>query len=100
MNPDALIKTIHSFKSFFVGYLTNKEVVELEEFAYTGFISTDLVLILEILALKEITSVDAALIYSLEPVLGAILAYLFLGERWTTMGWLGALVILGSSVFV
>ena len=57
-------------------------------------------LVLEIFALKDITSVDAALIYSLEPVLGALFAYIFLGERWTSVGWVGAGMILFSSLLV
>ena len=41
---------------------------------------------------------DAALIYSMEPVLGAGLAYVVLGERWGRLGWLGAALIIASSL--
>lgn len=42
-------------------------------------------------------STDAAIIYTMEPVLGALWAYLFLGERWGPDGWIGAALILFSS---
>lgn len=38
------------------------------------------------------------MIYSMEPISGALLAYAFLGERWGPSGWLGAAVILLASV--
>lgn len=44
------------------------------------------------------SSTDAAMIYSLEPVAGALMAYAFLGERWGLWGWVGGAVILGSSM--
>lgn len=64
---------------------------------YTGILSTDLALVCEFEALQDVSSVDAALVYTLEPVLGALLAWLLLGERWGPAGWVGAGLIVGSS---
>eukprot|EP00878_Enallax_costatus_P021769 GHUV01023062.1.p1 GENE.GHUV01023062.1~~GHUV01023062.1.p1 ORF type:complete len:275 (+),score=90.51 GHUV01023062.1:264-1088(+) len=68
------------------------------ELLYTSFCSTDLVLVLELMALQHVSSTEAALVYSLEPVSGALMAYAFLGERWGAMGWVGAAIILAASV--
>jgi hypothetical protein len=38
------------------------------------------------------------MIYSMEPVLGALVAYAFLGERWGGWGWAGAGVIMAASL--
>jgi hypothetical protein len=38
------------------------------------------------------------MIYSLEPVAGALMAYAFLGERWGAWGWIGGGIILGASM--
>ena len=40
----------------------------------------------------------AAIIYTAEPLWGAGLAYALLGERWGALGWLGAALIVGSSL--
>ncbi len=69
------------------------------EALYTGLFTTDAVLLMEVFALKDVSSTDAAIVYTLEPVLGAALAFAFLGERWTPRGWVGAALIVGSSVF-
>lgn len=65
---------------------------------YTGLLSTDLALLIELVALKDVSSTDAAIIYTLEPVLGAGLAFAVLGERWGPAGWVGAGLIVGSSL--
>ncbi len=41
---------------------------------------------------------EASIIYTLEPVLGAAFAYLLLGERWGPAGWCGAALIVLSSL--
>lgn len=64
---------------------------------FTGFISTDIALLLELTALQEVDSTDAAIVYTMEPVLGALWAYILLGERWGPNGWIGAALILASS---
>jgi drug/metabolite transporter (DMT)-like permease len=45
-----------------------------------------------------VSSTDAAIIYTMEPVLGAGMAYVMLGERWGKLGWLGAALIIASSL--
>lgn len=46
--------------------------------------------------LQDVSSTEAAIIYTLEPVLGAGLAYGLLGERWNASGWAGAGLIIGA----
>lgn len=65
---------------------------------YTAWMTTDVALLIELLALQDVSSTEAALVYSLEPISGALFAYAFLGERWGTLGWVGAAIILISSV--
>ncbi|EIE22050.1 hypothetical protein COCSUDRAFT_56482 [Coccomyxa subellipsoidea C-169] len=65
---------------------------------YTGLMSTDAVLMIEVVALHDVSSTDAAIIYTMEPVLGAGLAYVVLGERWGSLGWVGAALIIASSL--
>ena len=45
---------------------------------------------------QDVSSTEAAIIYTLEPVFGASLAYIMLGERWGTSGWVGAGLIVVS----
>ena len=65
---------------------------------WTGIVTTDVALLLELIALRDVSSSDAAIIYTLEPVLGAAFAYLALGERWGPIGWAGAGLIVASTV--
>ena len=67
---------------------------------FTSLLTTDLVLLLELWAMEYVTSVDAAIVYSMEPALGAGMAWIFLGERWGAPGWVGALLIVGSSLAI
>jgi drug/metabolite transporter (DMT)-like permease len=68
------------------------------ELLYTSLCSTDLALLCEMVALQSVTSTEAAMVYSLEPVSGALLAYAFLGDRWGPAGWAGAALILAASL--
>lgn len=63
---------------------------------YTGLFTTDVALLMELVALRDVTSTEAAIIYTMEPVLGAGLAFAVLGERWGPTGWIGAALIVGS----
>ena len=47
--------------------------------------------------MQDVDSTDAAIVYTMEPVLGALWAYILLGERWGPNGWIGAALILASS---
>ena len=68
------------------------------ELLWTGLLSTDAVLLIELVALRDVTSIDAAIIYTLEPVLGAFLAWAILGERFGPLGFVGAAIILSSAL--
>jgi len=52
----------------------------------------------QVVALHDVSSTDAAIIYTMEPVLGAAFAYALLGERWGNLGWAGAGLIVISSL--
>jgi drug/metabolite transporter (DMT)-like permease len=66
------------------------------EVMYTGLLTTDVALLMELVALRDVTSTEAAIIYTMEPVLGAGQAFAFLGERWGPLGWVGAALIVSS----
>ena len=68
------------------------------ELLWTGLLSTDAVLLIELVALRDVSSIDAAIVYTLEPVVGAFLAWLILGERFGPLGFVGAAVILSSAL--
>jgi len=65
---------------------------------YMGVATTALTLWMEARAMKVVSAPMAALIYSSEPLWGVSLSFLVLGERWGSTGWVGAALILGSSV--
>jgi drug/metabolite transporter (DMT)-like permease len=65
---------------------------------YTGLLSTDFALWIELVALHDVSSTEAAIIYTMEPVMGALLCYCMLGERWSAAGWVGAGLIIASSL--
>lgn len=66
------------------------------EIIYTSLLTTDVVLIMELMALQDISSTEAAIIYTLEPVLGAAFAFAVFGERWSASGWIGAGMIVAA----
>ncbi|KAI7839105.1 hypothetical protein COHA_007110 [Chlorella ohadii] len=69
-----------------------------QQVLYCGLLTTDLALLMEVLALQDVSSVEAAIIYTLEPVLGAAFAWVMLGERLGPKGFAGAAIILASSL--
>jgi len=66
---------------------------------YMGLMTTALTLWIEVEALKDVSAPLAALIYSAEPLWGALFAWLILDERWGTTGWVGAALVVASSLF-
>lgn len=66
--------------------------------AYMGLGTTALTLWIEMSALKQVSAPLAALIYTAEPLWGAGFAWLLLGERWGPTGWIGAFLIVSSSL--
>jgi drug/metabolite transporter (DMT)-like permease len=61
-----------------------------------GLGTTAFTLSVEMHALKDVSAPLAALIYTAEPLWGALFAWVLLGERWGPSGWLGAALIVGS----
>jgi len=61
------------------------------EIAYMAFVVTNFGLWAEVVALQHVTSIEAAIVYTLEPILGAIMGAMLLGEStFHGFGWLGA----------
>ena len=46
----------------------------------------------------QVSAPLAALIYTAEPLWGALFAWVLLGERWGSTGWVGAFLIVSSSL--
>jgi len=67
--------------------------------AWMGLATTALTLYIEVESLKEVSAPLAALIYTSEPLWGAVLAWFLLDERWGATGWAGAALIIGSSLY-
>lgn len=65
---------------------------------YTGLISTAFCLWIEVVALRDVSATEAAMVYTLEPLYGAGFAWTLLGERWGLKGWIGAALILSGSL--
>ena len=51
----------------------------------------------EMHALKTVSAPLAALIYTAEPLWGALFAWVLLDERWGPTGWVGATLIVAST---
>jgi drug/metabolite transporter (DMT)-like permease len=68
--------------------------------AYMGFFTTSFTLLIEFLALQNVSASLAALIYTAEPLWGAIFAWQFMGDRWGPIGWAGCTLIIGGAVQV
>ncbi|XP_021727287.1 uncharacterized protein LOC110694423 isoform X2 [Chenopodium quinoa] len=67
---------------------------------YTGVLTTGLCLWVEMAAMRDVSATETAIIYGTEPVWGAGFAWFLLGERWDTIGWIGAALILGGNLVV
>ena len=50
-------------------------------------------------AMRDVSATETAIIYGLEPVWGAGFAWFLLGERWSSLGWIGAALVLGKLTF-
>ena len=61
------------------------------EITYMAFVVTNFGLWAEVVALQHVTSIEAAIVYTLEPILGAIMGAMLLGEStFNGLGWIGA----------
>jgi len=85
----------------FLGAMTLPELAALPwpQLLWTGVVTTAGVLVCEVYALRDVSAAQAAIIYTLEPIWGAAIACGFLGERMAPLGWVGAAVIVGSSLW-
>jgi len=54
--------------------------------------------VLQLIAMRDVSATEAAVINALEPLWGAAFAWCALGERWGFRGWIGAAFILGGSL--
>ena len=80
------------------GAAFNMSDLPLFAWLYTGLVSTAGTLWLELEALRDVSAPDAALVYSTEPVWGALAAVLLLGEQWGPATYGGAGLILAGSL--
>ncbi|XP_044961167.1 uncharacterized protein LOC123412281 isoform X3 [Hordeum vulgare subsp. vulgare] len=67
---------------------------------YTGIIATTFCLWAEIVAMRDVSATETAIIYGLEPVWGATFAWAIHGERWDITGLIGAVFIIAGSLMV
>uniref|UniRef100_A0A287W8H0 EamA domain-containing protein n=1 Tax=Hordeum vulgare subsp. vulgare TaxID=112509 RepID=A0A287W8H0_HORVV len=67
---------------------------------YTGIIATTFCLWAEIVAMRDVSATETAIIYGLEPVWGATFAWAIHGERWDITGLIGAVFIILGSLMV
>ena len=65
--------------------------------AYMGLVTTSFTLWIEFLALQNVSASMCALIYTAEPLWGAMFAWTIMGDRWGPAGWIGAALIVGAS---
>ncbi len=63
---------------------------------YLAAIATSLVFFLQMRFQKETTATKAAIIYCLEPVFASSIAHLSIGETFTTIGLIGAIIIIAG----
>lgn len=78
---------------------TQKNINEtISAIAYLGLVATFFANYLQTVAQKSITAERACLIYSMDPVYGAIFSYFLLGERLCLQGIIGAGIVFISSV--
>lgn len=61
---------------------------------YLGVVATALVILFQTVAQQWIAAHEAALFFALEPVFGAIFAFLLLGETFSTRSFIGAAIVL------
>jgi drug/metabolite transporter (DMT)-like permease len=67
---------------------------------YVGLLSSALTFTILTVALQRTPPSEAAVIVSMETVFAALAAYLVLGERLSSVGWLGAALILGATLLL
>ena len=81
-----------------VGDLADVPLTTFLAIAYLALVATALVAILQTYAQRVVPAHLAALIFVLEPAFAAVFAYLVLGERLGTLGWIGGALMLVAMV--
>jgi drug/metabolite transporter (DMT)-like permease len=51
-------------------------------------------LLVQMVAMGDVSATETAIVYGLEPVWGAAFAWFLLGERWDNAAWVGAALVL------
>ncbi|MBN1329237.1 MAG: DMT family transporter [Candidatus Heimdallarchaeota archaeon] len=82
--------------TFSNAYFTNQVIFTI---VFTGVIATALILAVQTFAQKKTTPTHVALIFTMEPVFGALFAYFFVYEIPTIRQWIGCALILASMIF-
>ncbi|KAK3247383.1 hypothetical protein CYMTET_43120 [Cymbomonas tetramitiformis] len=90
--------SLHALQGVEYPSLSALETLPWPELLYMGCGTTAFTLWLEVEALKDVSVPLAALIYTTEPLWGAAFAWVLLGDRWGAQGWVGAALIIGSSL--
>jgi drug/metabolite transporter (DMT)-like permease len=70
------------------------------DIAYVGLLSSALTFTLFTMALQHTPPSEAAVIISLETVFAALAGYLILGERLSSIGWIGAGLIFSAMLLI
>ena len=78
-------------------WLKNGEIIG--AICWTGLITTALTVYMETLALKTLSAAETTMLFSTEPIFGAICASAVLGEQFGTGGCVGAVMVLGGCLF-
>ncbi len=90
-----VLGTIVSFLEASSGSISTNSIMVI---VYTGIFATALAIFVQSRAQQFTTSTHAGLIFSLEPVFGAIFSFLILSERLSTMGMIGAALIFAGII--
>jgi drug/metabolite transporter (DMT)-like permease len=82
--------------AFIRSYFTNEVLLAI---TFTGTVATALILSLQTFAQKRTSPTHVAVIFSMEPVFGAIFAIIIVGEVFLPRQWGGCVLIIGSMIF-
>jgi drug/metabolite transporter (DMT)-like permease len=89
----------HVAENGVVGTLELAKAVPWRDVLFMGVGTTALTLYFEMESLKDVSAASAALIYTSEPIWGAMFAWVLLNERWGLQGWFGAALVIGASLY-
>ncbi|MFM7369625.1 MAG: EamA family transporter, partial [Sphaerospermopsis kisseleviana] len=68
-------------------------------FLYLGLFDTAGAIFLQVLAQRWVNPNETALMYSMEPIFGAVFSFLLLGEKLGIRGLIGAVFVLVAMIF-